>query len=379
MLLSARAGEEASAEGLRAGADDYVIKPFSARELTARVESRLTQARLRAAERSGRDAAERANQARDDFFAMLSHELRTPLMAVLGWTALLRGNRLGPQDTAYAVEIIERNARTQRRMVDDLLDVSRIVTGRLRIDARPIPSLAPVIAMVVDSFRPVAHGKGLTVVTVLENDAGPLRADPERLQQVAWNLLSNAIHFTPPGGTIEVRCAHEESHVVLCVRDSGRGISPEAVPHLFERYWQGGTAHPRRQGLGLGLAIAHKIVELHTGSIEAASDGEGRGSSFTVRLPIDSSVPAHQPGFAAASIDFEPLTAASARILDAPVSISILKPLVSVHSLAYSVVTRRLLCFRIKASGLGRNVIHKTLWTRHSNDSWKRCTRHSSG
>jgi signal transduction histidine kinase len=317
MLLSARAGEEASAEGLRAGADDYVIKPFSARELTARVESRLTQARLRAAERRGRDAAERANQARDDFFAMLSHELRTPLMAVLGWTALLRGNRLGPQDTAYAVDIIERNARTQRRMVDDLLDVSRIVTGRLRIDARPIPSLAPVIAMVVDSFRPVAHGKGLTVVTALENDAGPLRADPERLQQVAWNLLSNAIHFTPPGGTIEVRCAHEKSHVVLRVRDSGRGISPEAVPHLFERYWQGGTAHPRRQGLGLGLAIAHKIVELHTGSIEAASDGEGRGSLFTVRLPIDSSVPAHEPGFAPAFVDFEPLTAASARILDA--------------------------------------------------------------
>ena len=238
MLLSARAGEEASAEGLRAGADDYVIKPFSARELIARVESRLSQARLRAAERRGRDAAERANQARDEFFAMLSHELRTPLMAVLGWTALLRGNRLGPEDTAYAVDIIERNARTQRRMVDDLLDVSRIVTGRLRIDARPIPSLAPVIAMVVDSFRPVAHGKGLTVVTALENDAGPLRADPERLQQVAWNLLSNAIHFTPPGGTIEVRCAHEGSHVVLRVRDTGRGISPEAVPHLFERYWQ---------------------------------------------------------------------------------------------------------------------------------------------
>jgi CheY-like chemotaxis protein len=202
-------------------------------------------------------------------------------------------------------------------MVDDLLDVSRIVTGRMRIDARPIPSLAPVIAMVVDSFRPVAHGKGLTVVAALDNDAGPLHADPERLQQVAWNLLSNAIHFTPPGGTIEVRCAHEESHVVLRVRDSGRGISPEAVPHIFERYWQAGTAHPRHQGLGLGLAIAHKIVELHTGSIEAASGGEGRGSLFTVRLPIDVSVPGYEPGFAIAFTDFEPLAAASARILDA--------------------------------------------------------------
>jgi len=317
MLLSARAGEEASAEGLRAGADDYIIKPFSARELIARVEARLAQARLRAAERHGRDAAEKANQARDEFFAMLSHELRTPLMAVLGWTALLKGSRLGPEDTTYAVDIIERNARTQRRMIDDLLDVSRIVTGRLRIDARPIASLAPVLAMVVDSFRPVAHGKGLTVVTDLASDAGPLRADPERLQQVAWNLLSNAIHFTPPGGRIEVRCTRQGSQAVLCVRDTGRGISSEAVPHIFERYWQGTSARMRRQGLGLGLAIAHRIIELHTGSIEAASDGEGRGALFTVRLPIAEQLHGIEPGLPAASADFEPLAAASARIMDA--------------------------------------------------------------
>ena len=317
MLLSARAGEEASAEGLRAGADDYIIKPFSGRELIARVEARLAQARLRAAERRGRDAAEKANQARDEFFAMLSHELRTPLMAVLGWTALLKGSRLGPEDMAYAVDIIERNSRTQRRMIDDLLDVSRIVTGRLRIDARPVPSLAPVIAMVIDSFRPVAHGKGLTVVTDLANDAGPLRADPERLQQVAWNLLSNAIHFTAPGGRIDVSCARQGSQTVLYVRDTGRGISPEAVPHIFERYWQAGSTRPRRQGLGLGLAIAHKIVELHSGSIEAASEGEGKGSVFTVRLPIAEQLQGIEPGLAMGPADFEPLAAASARILDA--------------------------------------------------------------
>jgi signal transduction histidine kinase len=319
MLLSARAGEEASAEGLRAGADDYVIKPFSAPELLARVEARLAQARLRAAERRARDAAERANQARDEFFAMLSHELRTPLMAVLGWTALLKGNRLGSEDASYAVDIIERNARTQRRMIDDLLDVSRIVTGRLRIDARPIVSLAPVLTMVVDSFRPVAHNKRLTVITDLSNDAGPLRADPERLQQVAWNLLANAIHFTPPGGRIEVRCSRRGSHAVLSVRDTGRGISPEAVPHIFERYWQGGSggSQQRRQGLGLGLAIAHKIVELHAGSIEAVSDGEGRGSVFTVRLPVVEELQGHATGAAGAAVEFEPLAVASARILDA--------------------------------------------------------------
>jgi len=317
MLLSARAGEEASAEGLRAGADDYVTKPFSARELIARVETRLTHARLRAAERHGRNAAEKANQARDEFFAMLSHELRTPLMAVLGWTALLRGNRLGPEDTHYAVDIIERNARTQRRMVDDLLDVSRIVTGRLRIDSRPIASLAPVIALVVESFRPVAESKGLTIVTNLAGDAGPIRVDPERLQQVAWNLLSNAIHFTSPGGRIDVSCGRQGSHVMLSVRDTGRGISSEALPYLFERYWQAGSGGPRRQGLGLGLAIAHKIVELHSGRIEAASDGEGRGAVFTVSLPVTEALDAHESGAAGAVADFEQPAAASARILDA--------------------------------------------------------------
>jgi signal transduction histidine kinase len=317
MLLSARAGEEASAEGLRAGADDYVIKPFHARELVARVESRLAQAAVRAAERRARDAAVKANQARDEFFAMLSHELRTPLMAVLGWTALLRGNRLGSEDTAYAVDIIERNARTQRRMIDDLLDVSRIVTGHLRIDVKLIPSLAPVITMVVESFRPVAVAKGLAVVTDLNNDAGPLRVDAERLQQVAWNLLSNAIHFTPPGGRIEIRCARRESQVVLSVRDTGRGISREAVPHIFERYWQGTHAGPRRQGLGLGLAIAHRIVELHSGTIEAASDGEGRGAVFTVRLPVVEELAAGAAGLWAPVADYEPLSSTSARILDA--------------------------------------------------------------
>jgi signal transduction histidine kinase len=313
MLLSARAGEEAAAEGLHAGADDYVTKPFSARELIARVESRLSQARLRAAERHGRDAAEKANQARDEFFAMLSHELRTPLMAVLGWTALLRGNRLGTQDATYAIDIIERNARTQRRMVDDLLDVSRIVTGRLRIDSRHIPSLAPVLGMVVDSFRPVAHAKGLTVATTLGNDAGPLFADPERLQQVVWNLLSNAIHFTPHGGTITVVCTRQDSHVIIRVRDTGRGISPDAVPHIFERYWQAGSPHPRKQGLGLGLAITHKIVELHSGSIEVHSDGEGRGSVFTVTVPVAATSQETAPEVC----EFEPLSAASVRIVDA--------------------------------------------------------------
>jgi signal transduction histidine kinase len=288
MLLSARAGEEASAEGLRAGADDYIIKPFSARELVARVESRLAQARLRAAERAALQAAEQANRARDVFFTMLSHELRTPLMAVLAWTALLKGNKLDPGEAIHALDLIERNARVQRRLVDDLLDISRIVTGRLRIDPRPVASLAQMISTVVDSFRPAALAKHLTVETSLESTAGTINGDSERLQQVVWNLLSNAIRFTPSGGRIQIRYARQGEYVELVVRDSGQGIAPEALPHLFERYWQGANTQRRShgQGLGLGLTIAHRIVELHGGHITASSEGEGLGSTFTVRLPL---------------------------------------------------------------------------------------------
>jgi signal transduction histidine kinase len=318
MLLSARAGEEASAEGLRAGADDYVIKPFSARDLIARVESRLTHARLHAAERRAREAAEEANRARDVFFTMLSHELRTPLMAVLAWTALLKGNKLDANEASRALDLIERNARVQRRLVDDLLDISRIVTGRLRIDPRPITSLAQIISTVVDSLRPAALAKDLTVETDLESEAGTVHGDPERLQQVVSNLLSNAIRYTPRRGGIQLHYGRSGEHVELVVRDSGQGIAPEALPHLFERYWQGANTQRRSegQGLGLGLAIAQRIIALHGGQITAASEGEGRGATFTFRLPL-------------LSADTEPIpvdddsaapSASSARMLDAATS-----------------------------------------------------------
>ena len=320
MLLSARAGEEASSEGLRAGADDYVIKPFSARELLARVESRLAQARLHAAERRARETAEQANRARDVFFTMLSHELRTPLMAVLAWTALLKDNRLDPSEAVHALELIDRNARVQRRLVDDLLDISRIVTGRLRIDPRPVASLAQMVGIVVDSFRPAALAKNLTVETALETGAGTVNGDSERLQQVVWNLLSNAIRFTPPGGRIQLRYARRGEYVELLVRDSGQGIAPEALPHLFERYWQGVSRERRSQGLGLGLAIAHRIIELHGGSIAAASEGEGHGATFTVTLPLHT--PDSQPiaSDGAETADLDATAAANSRMLDAATS-----------------------------------------------------------
>ena len=324
MLLSARAGEEASAEGLRAGADDYVIKPFSARELVARVESRLTQARLNAAERSARQAAEQANRARDVFFTMLSHELRTPLMAVLAWTSLLKGNKLEQEEAVHALDLIERNARVQRRLVDDLLDISRIVTGRLRIDPRPVGTLAQMISTVVDSFRPAALAKHLTVETALEPNAGTVNGDSERLQQVVWNLLSNAIRFTPTGGRIQIRYARQGGHAELMVRDSGQGLAADALPHLFERYWQGANTQRRShgQGLGLGLAIVHRIVELHGGHIAAASEGAGHGSTFTVRLPLLSSEEERRLLDSADSNTFDPEAPAlsNARMLDAATS-----------------------------------------------------------
>jgi signal transduction histidine kinase len=322
MLLSARAGEEASAEGLRAGADDYVTKPFSARELLARVESRLAHAKLHAAEHRAREIAERASRARDEFFAMLSHELRTPLMAVLAWIALLKGNKLDPNEAIQALDLIESNARVQRRLVDDLLDISRIVTGRLRIEPRVIPSLEPVIGMVVDSFRPVALAKGLNIETTLDSAAGVINGDAERLQQVVWNLLSNAIRFTPAGGRIQLRYARRGDDVELRVRDSGQGIPAEALPHLFERYWQGRNTQRRSQGLGLGLAIAHRIIELHGGEITAASDGEGCGALFTVRLPLGGAGADYdlRSQSVATPPDLEPPAMSNTRILDAVTS-----------------------------------------------------------
>ena len=324
MLLSARAGEEASGEGLRAGADDYLTKPFTARDLVARVESRLVHARINAAERSAREAAEQANRARDVFFTMLSHELRTPLMAVLAWTALLKGGKLDPSEGIHALELIERNARVQRRLVDDLLDISRIITGRLRIDPRPVASLAQMIGTVVDSFRPAASAKTLTVETSLETDAGTVNGDSERLQQVVWNLLSNAIRFTPPGGRIQLTYAHRDQNVELQVRDTGQGIAPEALPHLFERYWQGASLERRSrgQGLGLGLAIAYRIIELHGGSITATSEGAGRGATFTILLPLLAMESAQNAAAAeeTPAADGDSPALSSARMLDAATS-----------------------------------------------------------
>jgi PAS domain S-box-containing protein len=230
-------------------------------------------------------AAQGANRAKDEFLATLSHELRSPLSAVLGWARILRRGTLDRDTAERAVESIERNVRIQTQLIDDLLDVSRIVSGRLKLEVQTV-ELAPIIETCVDAVRPWAIEKGLRLDVVLDFQAF-VSGDSERLQQVMRNLLSNAIKFTPRGGRVQVRLHRTESVAEVVVSDTGQGIEPERLAHVFERLWQADSSTTRRHGgLGLGLAIARHLVQLHGGSIRAESAGPGTGATFTVRLPI---------------------------------------------------------------------------------------------
>ena len=230
--------------------------------------------------------AEAANRAKDEFLATLSHELRTPLTAILGWARLLLGGNLPEGTAGGALETIERNAKAQAQLIDELLDVSRIVTGKLRLDTRPV-EFSRVIEAAVESVRPAARAKKIRLEVVLEPLGVPLLGDAGRLQQVAWNLLSNAVKFTPEGGRVGVLLRRAGPHAEVRVEDTGQGIGADFLPHVFDRFRQAdGSTTRRHGGLGLGLAIARHLVELHGGAISADSEGEGRGASFTVRLPL---------------------------------------------------------------------------------------------
>jgi CheY-like chemotaxis protein len=208
------------------------------------------------------------------------------LTAIVGWVSMLRAGRMGAAEVAHALEVIERNARLQAHLVEDLLDVSRVIAGQFRLDVRPIPP-APVVGAAVESMRPAADAKRIRIEVSLDPEAGPVLGDASRLQQVVWNLLSNAIKFTPEGGRVEVRLARAGTHAQVTVSDTGTGITPEFLPFVFDRFRQADMSYTRAHGgLGLGLGIARQLVELHGGTINAASDGEGRGATFTVRLPV---------------------------------------------------------------------------------------------
>jgi signal transduction histidine kinase/ActR/RegA family two-component response regulator len=252
----------------------------------AQAAAAIENAQLHAEERAARSEAEAASRAKDDFLAVLSHELRTPLQAMLGWARMLTSGKLDEVAARRAGETIERNTRLQTQLIEDLLDVSRIVAGKLQLDQRPV-HLVPVIEAAIEAVRAEAVAKGLHIETELDPSASPVWGDPARLQQVIWNLASNAVKFTPPAGRIDIRLERVKEQARLTVSDNGQGIRGELLPHVFERFRQADSSSSRRYGgLGLGLAIARQLVEMHHGTIEAASEGEGRGATFTVTLSI---------------------------------------------------------------------------------------------
>jgi signal transduction histidine kinase/DNA-binding response OmpR family regulator len=254
--------------------------------IAAQLAIAIDNARLLDEEQRARAAAEAASRAKDEFLAVLSHELRTPLNAVYGWAHILRSGDLRGEAVTRALDVIMRNANAQVQLIDDMLDVSRIVTGKMRLDVRAV-DLKAVVEAAIDAVRPAADAKELRLQVVLDPQAFGITGDPDRLQQVVWNLLINAVKFTARGGRIQVLLQRESSHVEISVSDTGQGIAPDVLPHVFERFQQADSTSTRRHtGLGLGLALVRHLVELHGGTVQAASAGEGQGATFTVKLPI---------------------------------------------------------------------------------------------
>lgn len=255
-------------------------------DVTERVERENRLVELLVNEKAARTEAEAANRAKDEFLATISHEIRTPLNAILGWLQILRAGRVDNDYSTHVLDSIERNAKAQAKLIEDILDASRIVSGKLRLDVGSV-DLASIIEAAVDTVRPAANAKSIRLETMLDPLAERVSGDPNRLQQVIWNLLFNAIKFTPVGGRVTVRLQGTESEVEVIVDDTGEGISAEFLPHVFDRFRQADSTSARKHGgLGLGLAIVRNLVELHGGTVYVNSEGEGHGASFTVRLPL---------------------------------------------------------------------------------------------
>jgi signal transduction histidine kinase len=310
-LTAIHLDEKYARKGYASGAADYITKPFDPDVLRARVKAfvdlfqqrerlRLAQvgertrerdealeklAALLDSERTARREAEIANRAKDEFLATVSHELRTPLSAILGWAVIARRNTIAP-DVERALTAIERNARAQMRIIEDVLDVGRIVSGKLQLEIAPT-ELTDAIESAVQTVRPAADAKQVVLDVEIDPELGVIAADAERLQQIASNLLSNAVKFTPRGGHVAVSARRTPSSVAIHISDDGQGIRAEFLPYLFEPFRQAdGSTTRRHGGLGLGLAIVKQLVDAHQGTITAHSEGEGRGASFTVQLPV---------------------------------------------------------------------------------------------
>jgi PAS domain S-box-containing protein len=257
-----------------------------ARDITDKKRIEREREHLLEAERVAREDAQRINRLKDEFLATLSHELRTPLNAILGWAQMMGLGTMSAEEMKDAGRVIERNARTQKQLIEDLLDMSRIISGKLRLELQQIEP-ASFVDAAIETTRPSAAAKDIRIETLIDPLAGPISGDPARLQQVVWNLLSNAVKFTPKQGRIQVRLELVSSHIEISVSDTGQGIDRTFLPHLFERFRQADASTSRKHGgLGIGLAIAKEIVELHGGTIHATSAGEGQGAEFVVALPL---------------------------------------------------------------------------------------------
>ncbi|MGH9881549.1 MAG: response regulator, partial [Pyrinomonadaceae bacterium] len=285
-------------------------------EMAERKQAEEERAQLLIREQAARADAEKANRTKDEFLATLSHELRTPLSAILGWTHLVRTGKLDETQMARALETIERNARSQSQLIDDLLDVSRIITGKLQIELRPV-DLSSVIETAMDALRPAFEAKAINFETKLEPTACLVLGEANRLQQIFWNLFSNAVKFTPQDGKVCVEVKRRASRVQISVSDSGIGISGEFLPYIFDRFRQADGSTTRvHGGLGLGLAIVKHLVQLHQGTIEVESEGQNRGACFTINLPLASAAVAQDPANSAVSeFDNDGLSSVSSTIL----------------------------------------------------------------
>jgi PAS domain S-box-containing protein len=272
----------------------YVGRVWSFRDITERTRAEAEREQLLKSEREARERAERETRMKDEFLATVSHELRTPLTAILGWANILRTSER-PEEIAEGLEVIERNARTQGQIIEDLLDMSRIISGKVRLDVQRV-ELLPVINAAIESVKPMAANKEIRLTSVLDPLASPISGDPARVQQILWNLLTNALKFTPKGGRVHVVLERVNSHLEISVGDTGSGIAPDFLPHVFDRFRQADASSTREQrGLGLGLAIVKNLAELHGGSVRAKSPGPDKGSTFTIALPVVSANLEHDP------------------------------------------------------------------------------------
>ncbi|HXI89775.1 MAG TPA: hybrid sensor histidine kinase/response regulator, partial [Blastocatellia bacterium] len=255
-------------------------------DISERKQIEEERSRLLGRAQEARAEAEEANRMKDEFIAMVSHELRTPLNSIMGWARILLAGNLDEQTRTRALETIERNAALQAELIEDLMDLSCIITGKLRLEVRPV-NLGSIIEAAIESIRPAADAKAIHLQVALDPTVGLISGDPNRLQQVAWNLLSNAVKFTPRGGRVEVRLERIETYVAVTVSDTGAGITQEFLPYVFDRFRQADTSSTRKQGgIGLGLAIVRHLIEMHGGTIHASSPGPGQGSTFTAKLPM---------------------------------------------------------------------------------------------